>query len=174
MKTSHGPKRGHLIKRGGATMTLLKTLIFTLVVPATVTIYLPYTLLPARQMPPAGSVRYLGLLPVLLGVLIYCWCAWDFAITGRGTPAPIDPPKELVARGLYRYVRNPMYVGVMSILIGEVLFFASRTLLWYALAVFVGFNLFVMLYEEPTLRHKFGAAYENYCAAVPRWLPRIR
>jgi len=155
-------------------MTLFKTLIFTLIVPATVTIYLPYMLLPAPHTPPVGSLHYLGLIPITLGVLIYCWCAWDFAIKGRGTPAPIDPPKELVARGLYARVRNPMYVGVMSILIGEVLFFASRTLLWYALAVFIGFNLFVLLYEEPTLRHKFGAAYENYCAAVPRWLPRIR
>ena len=95
-------------------------------------------------------------------------------MTGRGTPAPIDPPKELVARGLYRYVRNPMYVGVMSILVGEALIFASRTLVWYAVTVFIGFNLFVLLYEEPTLRHKFGAAYERYCAAVPRWLPRLR
>src|SRR5205085_12324147 len=160
MKTSHGPKRGHLIKRGGATMTLLKTLIFTLVVPATVTIYLPYTLLPARQMPPAGSVRYLGLLAILLGVLIYCWCAWDFAITGRGTPAPIDPPKELVARGLYARVRNPMYIGVFCILLGEALFFASRTLIWWLALFGIGVNLFVLFYEEPTLRHKFGAAYE--------------
>ncbi len=154
--------------------TLCKTLIFILVLPATITVYLPYWLLAAR---PATAqlyaFRYVGLLPILLGVGMNLWCAWDFAVTGRGTPAPIDPPKELVVRGLYRYVRNPMYVGVLSVLLGEALFFATRTLLWYAAIVFVGFNLFVLLYEEPTLRGKFGAAYERYCAAVPRWLPQV-
>lgn len=155
-------------------MNLFKTLLFTLVAPASVTIYLPYWLLSARNVPPQlGPVRYVGLLPILVGMCINCWCAWDFALTGRGTPAPFDPPKELVVRGLYRRVRNPMYVGVMSILLGEALLFAARTLLWYAAVVFVGFNLFVLLYEEPTLRHKFGAAYQSYCAAVPRWLPQI-
>ena len=123
--------------------------------------------------PQLGAVRYAGLLPIIVGVCIELWCAWDFATKGRGTPAPFDPPKELVVRGLYRRVRNPMYVGVMSILLGEALLFAASTLVWYAAAVFVGFNLFVLLYEEPTLRHKFGAAYERYCAQVPRWLPRL-
>jgi protein-S-isoprenylcysteine O-methyltransferase Ste14 len=154
-------------------VTLLKTLIFTIVVPATVTIYLPYSLMPPRHAPPDSNFRYLGLFPILVGVGIYCWCAWDFAISGRGTPAPIDPPKELVARGLYRHVRNPMYVGVMSILLGEAVFFASRFMITYSLIVFVGFNLFVLLYEEPTLRRKFGESYERYCRAVPRWLPRL-
>jgi protein-S-isoprenylcysteine O-methyltransferase Ste14 len=155
-------------------MLLLKTLIFTVVVPATITIYLPYTLLSPRTAPQPGGFHYLGLLPILMGAGIYCWCAWDFAVAGRGTPAPIDPPKDLVARGLYRRVRNPMYVGVMSILLGESLLFGSRTLLWYALACFVGFNLFVLFYEEPTLRHKFGESYERYCRAVPRWFPRLK
>ncbi|HEX8179285.1 MAG TPA: isoprenylcysteine carboxylmethyltransferase family protein [Pyrinomonadaceae bacterium] len=158
-------------------MNLFKTFIFILVAPAAVTIYLPYWLLSARPTPPLppplGPLRYAGLLPILVGAAINGWCAWDFAMKGRGTPAPIDPPKELVACGLYAYVRNPMYVGVMSILLGEVLLFAASTLLWYAATVFVGFNLFVLLYEEPTLRHKFGAAYERYCLRVPRWLPRL-
>jgi protein-S-isoprenylcysteine O-methyltransferase Ste14 len=155
-------------------MTLFKTLLFTLVAPATVTIYLPYWLLSAQPGPPQlGALRYFGLLPILCGAAINCWCAWDFVVTGRGTPAPFDPPQELVVRGLYAYVRNPMYVGVMAILLGETLLFASRTLLWYAATVFVGFNLFVLLYEEPTLRRKFGASYQSYCAAVPRWLPHM-
>ena len=155
-------------------MNLLKTLIFMVVAPATVTIYLPYMMLAGRTgTPQLGAVRYVGLLPIFVGVCCELWCAWDFAMKGRGTPAPFDPPKELVVRGLYRYVRNPMYVSVMLILGGEILLFASRTLLWYAAVVFVGFNLFVLLYEEPTLRHKFGAAYERYCASVPRWLPRL-
>jgi protein-S-isoprenylcysteine O-methyltransferase Ste14 len=156
-------------------VNLFKTFLFIIVAPATVTIYLPYWLLAGRaDAPQLGAVRYTGLLPIIVGACIELWCAWDFATKGRGTPAPFDPPKELVARGLYAYVRNPMYVGVMSILLGEALLCAARTLLWYAAAVFVGFNLFVLLYEEPTLRHKFGAAYERYCAAVPRWLPRTR
>jgi protein-S-isoprenylcysteine O-methyltransferase Ste14 len=155
-------------------MNLLKTLIFMAVAPATVTIYLPYALLTSSHAPQPGSLRYLGLLPIIVGAVAECWCARDFAIKGRGTPAPFDPPKELVARGLYRRVRNPMYVGVMTILAGESLFFASRTLVVYALAVFVWFNIFVLLHEEPTLRRKFGEAYERYCEAVPRWLPLLK
>ena len=154
-------------------MNLIKTLIFMAIAPATLTIYLPYALLPPGRAPLPGSLRYLGLLPILVGAVIECWCAWDFAVKGRGTPAPFDPPKELVARGLYQRVRNPMYVGVMLILLGEALLFASRFMLTYSLAVFVGFNLFVLLYEEPTLRRKFGESYERYCRAVPRWLPRL-
>jgi protein-S-isoprenylcysteine O-methyltransferase Ste14 len=154
-------------------MNLLKTLIFMAIAPATVTIYLPYALLPPQHAPLTGSLRYLGLIPIIVGACIECWCAWDFAVTGRGTPAPFDPPKELVARGLYQRVRNPMYVGVMSILLGEALLFVSRFMLTYSLIVFVGFNLFVLIYEEPTLRRKFGESYERYCRAVPRWLPRL-
>lgn len=100
---------------------------------------------------------------MLLGASIYFWCAWDFTFAGRGTPAPIDPPKKLVVRGLYRYVRNPMYVGVFSILLGEALFFESQRLLVYAAVVFFFFYLFVILYEEPILRQKFGESYQKYC-----------
>jgi protein-S-isoprenylcysteine O-methyltransferase Ste14 len=155
-------------------MLLLKTLIFIVIAPATVTIYLPYALLSSLHTPQPGSFLYLGLLPILVGAGINFWCAWDFVFAGRGTPAPFDPPKELVARGLYRRVRNPMYVGVMSILLGESLLFDSRSMLTYSLVVFIGFNLFVFFYEEPTLRRKFGESYERYCRAVPRWLPQLR
>jgi protein-S-isoprenylcysteine O-methyltransferase Ste14 len=155
-------------------MNLLKTLIFMAVAPATVTIYLPYALMPSSHAPQPGSLRYLGLLPIIVGAVAECWCAWDFAMKGRGTPAPFDPPKELVARGLYRRVRNPMYVSVMLILLGEAVFFASRFMITYSLIVFAGFNLFVLFYEEPTLRRKFGESYERYCRAVPRWLPLLR
>lgn len=159
-------------------MILLKTVIFTFVVPGTVTVLIPYWLLSSRSAPPPlniGPVRFLGLFPILFGASIYLWCAWDFTFAGRGTPAPIDPPKELVVHGLYRYVRNPMYVGVLSILFGEALLFALQRLFGYAVIVFVLFYLFVLFYEEPTLRRKFGESYEEYCQAVPRWLPwRIR
>lgn len=159
-------------------MILLKTLIFTLIVPGTVTVLIPCWLLSSRSAPPApwiGIFRYFGVLPMLLGASIYLWCAWDFTFAGRGTPAPIDPPKELVARGLYRYVRNPMYVGVLSILFGEALFFESRTLFGYAAIAFVFFYLFVVFYEEPVLAQKFGESYQRYRQTVPRWIPwRIR
>lgn len=152
----------------------IKTLIFTVVVPATVTIYLPHALLGASREPQTGSLHYLGLLPIISGAAIYCWCAWDFATAGRGTPAPVAPPKKLVARGLYRHMRNPMYVGVTAILLGESLFFHSLTLFWYALAVVLMFHVWVIIYEEPTLRGKFGDSYERYCQSVSRWLPRLR
>jgi len=157
-------------------MVLLKTVIFTLVVPGTVTVLVPRWLLSARPAPlpiDLGALRYLGLLPILLGAAIYLWCAWDFTFAGRGTPAPIDPPKELVVRGLYRYVRNPMYLGVISLLFGEAWLFASLSLFQYVAVAFCFFYLFVVLYEEPALRRKFGEAYQKYCEAVPRWFPRI-
>ena len=155
-------------------MILIKTVIFTFVVPGTVTILIPYWLLSSRSapMPPQiGIFRYFGVLPILLGVLIYLWCAWDFTFAGRGTPAPIDPPKELVVRGLYHYMRNPMYVGVLSILFGEALFFESGALFEYATITFIFFYLFVVLYEEPVLKQKFGESYHRYRQTVPRWLP---
>lgn len=156
-------------------MTALKTLIFTVIMPGTVTIYIPYWLLSSPSTPaplPIGVWRYWGLLPMLLGAAIYFWCAWDFTFAGKGTPAPIDPPKELVVRGLYKYVRNPMYLGVLTLLIGEALFFASRQLFIYAGAIFLLFNLFIRFYEEPALRQKFGESYRRYCETVPRWMPR--
>lgn len=94
-----------------------------------------------------------------------------FCVRRTRTPAPIDPPKVLVARGLYRVVRNPMYVGVVLILLGESVLFASATLLGYALLAWVVVHLFVVFYEEPTLRQKFGTSYENYRKTVPRSIP---
>ncbi len=155
-------------------MVLLKTIIFTFLVPGTVTILVPYWLLFSRSAPPPmqlGIFRYFGALPILIGAAIYFWCAWDFTFAGRGTPAPMDPPKELVVRGLYRYVRNPMYVGILSILLGEALLFASQRLFEYAAVAFIFFFLLVVLYEEPILRNKFGESYRQYCKKVPRWIP---
>ncbi len=154
-------------------MIWLKTLLFTLIAPGTVTVLMPYLLLSSRrvtEIPAWGALRFLGLLPLLIGFGIYLWCAYDFAAKGRGTPAPIDPPKQLVRSGLYRFTRNPMYVGIMLILLGEAIFFASTTLLLYAGAVFLGFNAFILFYEEPALRRLFGESYSCYCAEVPRWI----
>jgi protein-S-isoprenylcysteine O-methyltransferase Ste14 len=158
-------------------MVAIKTLIFTILVPGTVTVYIPYLLLTSAntaQRLPLGAFRYFGVVLILIGAAFYFRCAWDFTFTGRGTPAPIDPPKKLVARGLYRFVRNPMYVGVVTLLLGEAILFGSRALFVYAAAAFVIFNLFVVFYEEPVLRRKFGESYLNYCATVPRWFPRLK
>ncbi len=155
-------------------MVLLKTLIFTVVVPGTVTVLIPWHLLSSGREPVAldlAWVRLAGIPVIALGVVIYLCCAWDFAMKGRGTPAPIDPPKALVASRLYRVVRNPMYVGVMSILVGEAVTFESVTLAVYAVAMWSLFHLFVVFHEEPRLRGRFGESHEEYCRAVPRWIP---
>ncbi len=154
-------------------MIAIKTLIFTVIVPGTITLWLPRWLLssaPASE----GNPQYVGAIPILIGAAIYFWCAWDFTFAGKGTPAPIDPPKQLVMRGLYRYVRNPMYVGVLLILLGEAVLFESRVLFAYAGLVFLAFYLFVLVLEEPILKRKFGASYEQYYKLVPRWIPRTK
>lgn len=152
---------------------LIKTAIFTIFVPGMVGVYIPYRLLArAERTWELGAFRYLGLVLIALGAAIYFWCAWHFAVTGRGTPAPIDPPKELVVRGLYRWMRNPMYVGVLSVVLGEALFYEAPVLFGLVAVAFAVFHLFIVLYEEPVLREKFGDAYERYRRTVPRWLPR--
>jgi protein-S-isoprenylcysteine O-methyltransferase Ste14 len=157
-------------------MTLLKTLLFTILVPGTLTVYIPLWLLTSQGGNlhlELGSLWMLGAIPFLLGALIYLWCAWQFTFVGQGTPAPIDPPKHLVTKGLYRVVRNPIYVGVTVALLGEELLFHSQSLAIYAALVFVFFHLWVVLIEEPLLRQQFGASYQDYCAQVPRWIPRL-
>jgi len=153
-----------------AMLLLLKNLLFTVLVPGTVAVFVPlYYFSHADFGTPARSVSA-GML-LFLGAAIYAWCLWDFAITGRGTPAPIDPPKTLVVRGLYRYTRNPMYVGVLTVIGGWALLFGSTDLAIYGLGVATVFHLFVVLHEEPHLRAVFGASYEQYCSEVGRWLP---
>ncbi|MGE5345481.1 MAG: methyltransferase family protein [Acidithiobacillales bacterium] len=98
-------------------------------------------------------------------------CVVAFARRGRGTPFPLDPPRHLVASGLYRFVRNPMYVAVLNIVLGEAVVFSSGELVVYWFPVLAGFHLFVVLYEEPTLRKQFGREYGSYCRRVPRWVP---
>jgi len=152
----------------------LRSLFWTVLMPGTVTIYIPY-LIVTRWSPTAitrwSAAQLLSLLPIALGAAILFHCIWSFATIGRGTLSPLDAPRRLVVRGLYRYVRNPMYVGVILILFGEALLFESLALLKYAVGCFVLFNLVIMLYEEPALRSRFGESYERYREAVGRWLP---
>ena len=158
-------------------MILFKTLIFTLVGPGSFTVWIPYFLLSSQvELFPfkTQAFRPVGAVLAALGVAFYGWCAWNFAFVGQGTPAILDPPKKLVSRGLYRFVRNPMYIGMSLIMMGESIFFSSSTLWVYALLVWFGFHLFVLWYEEPHLRKKFGSPYEEYCRTVPRWIPRLK
>jgi protein-S-isoprenylcysteine O-methyltransferase Ste14 len=157
-------------------MIALKTLLFSVFVPGTVGILIPMMILAADQTSgPSGigALRLLGLVAMMIGAGFYLRCAWDFVVAGRGTPAPIEPPERLVVRGLYRLVRNPMYVGVLTLVCGEAIFFASTRLCAYAALLFLIFHTFVTWYEEPTLRRMFGRSYEQYCKTVPRWVPRI-
>jgi protein-S-isoprenylcysteine O-methyltransferase Ste14 len=156
---------------------IFRSLFWIIVLPGTVTVYLPH-LIVTRWSPTAfpgwGMWQLLALIPIGIGAAVLLHCIWGFAAVGRGTLSPVDPPKKLVVKGLYRYVRNPMYVGVVTILLGEALLLQSLALLEYALVGFAAFNLFVILYEEPTLRDQFGESYEHYCRHVGRWLPGKR
>ena len=156
-------------------MTALKTTLFMLLVPGLLLVVFP-ALLMATDSPlfSFGIFRWLALPLWAIGAAMMLWCAWAFTVRGRGTPAPTDPPKELVISGLYRFVRNPIYVGVVIFLLGHVLWHPSLSILWMPLIVAVASHLFVTLYEEPHLRKTFGAAYEQYCREVPRWIPRVK
>lgn len=154
-------------------MTALKSLLFLLIAPGLVGFYIPLAFLRTGPQAETGFLAYLAFLLWPLGALALLWCFWDFTFKGRGTPAPIDPPKELVASGLYRYVRNPMYVSVILILLGHFLWFGFWWLLAYAGFAFLITHLFVTLYEEPNLRKRFGAGYEKYLSDVPRWIPKL-
>jgi len=152
----------------------LKNLVFTVLVPGTVTVFIPYQIIVrggGALMADAARLWAAGPL-LVLGAAIYLWCVWDFAVTGRGTPAPIDPPKHLVVRGLYRYVRNPMYVGVLLTISGWAVLSGSWALVKYGVGVALAFHFFVVFVEEPTLRRQFGDAYDAYRRTVARWVPR--
>ena len=157
-----------------ATVPILKTLLFIILAPGTVTLWVPYLLLRRYGHWPSAGVGWLALTLSAVGVLILLSCMRDFAVVGHGTPAPIDPPKLLVVSGPYRFVRNPMYWGVELVLLGEAICFRSMHLAVYAILVGFCVQLFVVFYEEPTLRKKFGTSYQEYCWAVPRWIPRLR
>jgi protein-S-isoprenylcysteine O-methyltransferase Ste14 len=151
---------------------LFKNLLFTLVVPGTVAVYVPLLIGRKSSLAPP-VVLAAAVLLFIVGGAIYAWCIWDFASFGRGTPAPIDAPKRLVVRGLYRFTRNPMYLGVLTVILGWIVALRSTALLFYALGVGTCFQLFILLYEEPHLQREFGADYDLYRARVGRWLPKV-
>ena len=117
--------------------------------------------------------RFAGVMLLTLGVIGLLDSFVRFAVQGVGTPAPVFPTRHLVVTGLYRYVRNPMYLAVVSAILGQGLILGNVTLLEYGGLVWLVFHLFVLVYEEPTLRASFGSEYEVFCAEVPRWIPRF-
>jgi protein-S-isoprenylcysteine O-methyltransferase Ste14 len=128
------------------------------------------------ETPGAMHWRWLAAVPSVAGFAVALRCIWDFGWTGRGTPAPVAPPQRLVVVGFYRYVRNPMYVGFAAGWLGLWIVFgrANPETVIGTVAAAIGVHLFVVFYEEPTLRGKFGADYEEYCRNVRRWLPHVR
>jgi protein-S-isoprenylcysteine O-methyltransferase Ste14 len=139
-----------------------------------VLVFLPAQLLSTQVARPEriGAAQLVGMAAAVGGGAIALWCILSFAVIGRGTPAPFDPPRRLVVRGPYAVVRNPMYMGAGLALGGAAVFYESLPLLGYTAAFFLVTHLFVVLYEEPTLRRTFGTDYESYCRQVRRWWPR--
>jgi protein-S-isoprenylcysteine O-methyltransferase Ste14 len=161
---------------GSRVRAVLGSLVFFIIAPATVAGWIPYWLSRWRVQPPLLGVpgeRFVGGVLVGLGIAGLVECFGRFALEGRGTPAPVAPTRSLVVSGLYRHVRNPMYVAVVSVILGQALLLGSRVLLLYAGVVWLLFHAFVRVYEEPTLRRQFGASYEAYRANVRRWWPRL-
>ena len=150
----------------------LRSVFFALVLPGTVLIWVPLWLSADGDPLEAGAIQWVGLPLLSIGAAGLSWCIWDFGRSGKGTLAPVDPPRFVVRSGLYRFVRNPMYVSVLLALAGEALLFGSlRLVAWWAFVAIV-IHVFVVAYEEPTLRRQFGADYAAYCSAVARWRPR--
>ena len=162
------------MKRAGA---VLGSAIFLVVAPGTVAVYIPWMICHWHFAPPLlgfFSLRVIGALMIAAGLPVLLDSFARFAIQGLGTPAPVAPPQHLVVTGLYRHVRNPMYVVVSSLVFGQGLLFGNVPVLEYGFVVSLAFFAFVLLYEEPALRRKFGKQYEEFCIRVPRWLPRIK
>lgn len=153
----------------------LRSLLWTLAFPGFFAAYVPWRFFGLGQVrvdmwrPDHLS----GLLFIGVGAVLLSWCIVEFARRGGGTLSPIDPPRQLVERGPYRYVRNPMYLGVTAIVLGEALVARSAALALYWALWFGAVNIFVIGYEEPTLRRVFGGSYDAYTQRVGRWIPRF-
>ena len=149
----------------------IRNLLFTLVVPGAGAVYVPWWILSHQGSTPT-PVAWYAVIFIVMGVALYLWCVSLFASLGRGTPGPWDAPQRFVAVGPYRWVRNPIYISALLVVIGEAWLFLSLSLLLYAIVIAIISHLFVISYEEPTLRRNFGQAYEEYLHTVPRWIPR--
>jgi protein-S-isoprenylcysteine O-methyltransferase Ste14 len=155
---------------------ILGTAIFLVLAPGTVAGLIPWWITRWHVQSPRIArlpVQVAGAVLVAAGVVVLLDSFGRFALKGLGTPAPVFPTQHLVVSGLYRYVRNPMYVAVLAVILGQALIFGNPRLLEYAALAWLAVHVFVVAYEEPTLRASFGAEYEAFCAAVPRWIPRL-
>ncbi|HEX7541123.1 MAG TPA: isoprenylcysteine carboxylmethyltransferase family protein [Anaerolineales bacterium] len=156
-------------------MTALKTILFFLLVPGLCLGVVPLLIIPTNApLFDPGFWRWAAVPLWLAGWTVLVWSCWSFAIHGRGTPNPLDPPEKLVVTGLYRYVRNPIYIAATAILVGWTFWSPSLPILFMPVICFAVSYLFVIFYEEPHLRKTFCAAYEEYCQFVPRWIPRFK
>lgn len=150
--------------------------LFLVVAPGTVAVLIPWWICRWHMAPALlafAGFRVAGLLLIAAGLPVLLDSFARFAVEGLGTPAPVAPPQHLVVSGWYRYVRNPIYVAVVALVLGQGLFFASVRILEYGLAAWLVTHVFVLIYEEPTLRRKFGEEYDAYCRNVRRWWPRV-
>jgi protein-S-isoprenylcysteine O-methyltransferase Ste14 len=164
------------LKTNSRLVSTLGSLVFLVVAPGTIAGYVPWLYCHWRvQSFFAGfaAMRVMGACLLALGFALLMETFARFAIQGMGTPAPIMPPQHLVVTGSYRFVRNPMYVAVLSLILGQGLFFADWRVLVYGIAIWGCFSIWVFIYEEPTLRQLFPADFAEYCAHVPAWIPRL-
>lgn len=155
---------------------LVRTIVYATLFIGLVLIYVPASLLSRSGVAgpsTLGLPQVAGMIVGAVGAAIALWCIFTFPTKGKGTPAPFDPPRKLVTVGPYRFVRNPMYIGAVVALAGASLFYESVPILIYTILFFLAMHLFVLWYEEPTLRTSFPNDYEAYCRRVRRWLPGI-
>lgn len=156
--------------------SIVGSAVFLVIAPGTVAGLVPWWISHWEVAQPWHGIyllRPVGILMIIYGSGFVLDSFARFAIQGLGTPAPVMPTKHLVVTGLYRYVRNPMYVGVFSAIVGQALLFGNFRVFVYGICMFAAAAFFVLLYEEPTLRRTFGAEYDQFCANVPRWIPRV-
>jgi protein-S-isoprenylcysteine O-methyltransferase Ste14 len=149
----------------------LRSALFTVAVPGSAAVLVPWWIL-WRHPGAAESKQWVAVVVIAAGALLYLSCVRLFAVLGRGTPGPWDAPRRLVVAGPFRWVRNPLYLGALLVVLGEAWLFLSAWLVAYAAAMAIAFHLFVLAYEEPTLRRRFGDDYARYVRTVPRWVPR--
>jgi protein-S-isoprenylcysteine O-methyltransferase Ste14 len=155
---------------------ILGSALFFIVAPFMLGGVIPWWMTHWRFQPPflaLEATRWAGVALIIAGVPGVLDCFARFALVGLGTPAPIAPPTQLVVSGLYRYVRNPIYVALVAAILGQGVLFANWGVLVYGALLWLFFHLAVLVNEEPTLRQSFGAEYQTYCANVPRWRPRL-
>ena len=155
-------------------MNTLRTILYMGSTHGFFTFYLPYRIaLLGKSLLDFGVARSLAFPLWLIGTLIIIWCSVDMVRRGRGTPAHFDPPKKLVITGLYCYVRNPVYLGALLVQLGYVAWFGSGIMISYFLFFILAYHILIVFVEEPILRKKFSAAYDEYSRNVPRWIPRL-